>query len=136
MKIMTLNLNWYEAKHGAWPIRQELIAQVVCDHAPDVIALQAVRKDPTVEEGADQATQLSKTLSEYKHVVFVPGTEHGRGKQDGSGWLSREPFEQLDHQLLPLGSQPGRVPEDPAVRLVLYARVGSISLFNCHFSWV
>lgn len=136
MKVMTLNLNWYEDTHGPWPIRRELIAQVIRERRADVIALQAVRKDPNVENGVDQASQLADALPEYKHVVFVPAAEHGTGRQDGSAWLSCLPLERLEHQCLPLGPQSGKGLQDPAQRLVLYARIGTVSVFNCRFSWV
>lgn len=61
MKIMTLNLNFCESQHGRWPARRELIAQAIRQHGPDIIAFQAVRKDPASEDGKDQAAQPSST---------------------------------------------------------------------------
>lgn len=138
MKIMTLNLNFCESKHGRWPIRRELIARVIRQHAPDIIALQAVRKDPASENGKDQAAQLADRLPEFKHVVFVAAAQHGDGRQDGSAFLSRVPFEQTQHHALSLGTESPNKAEDPATRIILFAHLSSptLSIFNSHYSWV
>jgi endonuclease/exonuclease/phosphatase family metal-dependent hydrolase len=49
MKIMTLNLNFYESKHGEWSVRRDLIVATIEKHAPEIVALQAVRCDPAGE---------------------------------------------------------------------------------------
>ena len=138
MKIMTLNLNFYEGKHGPWLLRRELITDAVRECRPDVIAFQAVRKDPGVESGKDQATQLAERLPEYPHVVFQPAGDLGDGKQDGSAFLSRIAPAEVGFRTLSRGTdRPGESP-DPAPRIVLYARIASSSLglFNSHYSWV
>ena len=138
MKIMTLNLNFCECKHGAWPIRRELIAQAIQQHDPDIIAFQAVQKDPEREGGEDQAVQLADRLPEFKHVAFVAAAQHGDGRQDGSAFLSRIPFERIEHHVLRLGIEPPDEAEDSARRIILFARLASpaLSLFNSHYSWV
>jgi endonuclease/exonuclease/phosphatase family metal-dependent hydrolase len=138
IKIMTLNLNFCESKHGRWPIRRELIAQAIRQHAPDIIAFQAVQKDPASEDGKDQAAQVAERLPEFKHVVFVAAARHGDGKQDGSAFLSRFPFEQVQHRALSLGIDPPQEAEDPARRIILLARLTSppLSIVNSHYSWV
>lgn len=138
MKIMTLNLNFCESKHGRWPVRRELIAQAIRQHAPDIIAFQAVRKDPASEDGKDQAAQLADRLPEFKHVVFAAAARHGDGRQDGSAFLSRVPFEQVQHHALSLGIEPPHEAEDPATRVILFARLTCppLSIFNSHYSWV
>jgi endonuclease/exonuclease/phosphatase family metal-dependent hydrolase len=138
MKIMTLNLNFYESKHGPWPLRRELIADAIRACRPDVIAFQAVRKDPSVESRKDQATQLAERLPEYPHVVFQPTGDLSDGKQDGSAFLARIALTDVGFQPLKRGTdRPGESP-DPAPRIVLYARIASssLSLFNSHYSWV
>lgn len=137
MKIMTLNLNFCEPKHGPWPLRRELIAQAIQQHGPDIVAFQAVQKDPACEDGRDQAVQLSDRLPEFKHVVFVAAAQHGE-RQDGSAFLSRIPFERIDHRVLRLGIEPPHQVEDPARRIIVFARLAApaLSLFNSHFSWV
>ena len=138
MKIMTLNLNFFERKHGPWPIRRELIAQAIQQHGPDIVAFQAVQKDPEREDGKDQAAQLADRLPEFKHVAFVAAAQHGEGRQDGSAFLSRIPFERIEHRVLRLGIEPSHQVEDPARRIIMFARLASpaLSLFNSHFSWV
>jgi endonuclease/exonuclease/phosphatase family metal-dependent hydrolase len=138
MKIMTLNLNFCESKHGRWPVRRELIAQAIRQHGPDIIAFQAVRKDPGSEDGKDQAAQLADRLPEFKHVVFIAAAQHADGRQDGSALLSRFPLEKVEHHVLSMGIEPPHEAEDPARRIILCARLTSppIAIFNSHYSWV
>jgi len=137
MKVMTLNLNFCESKHGRWPARRELIVEAIRQHAPDIVAFQAVRKEPENENGKDQAAQMADRLPEFKHVVFVAAAQHGDGRQDGSAFLSRFPFEQVHHRALSLGIEPPHGAEDPATRIILFARLTSptLSIFNSHYSW-
>lgn len=138
MKIMTLNLNFCESKHGAWPVRKELIVQAVVRQAPDLLAFQAVRKDPARDGGADQATQLAKRLSDFTHVAFVAATRRADGTEDGSAFLSKVPFAKVEHYLLSAGIVPPEEAEDRAQRIILHARIDSpdLSIFNSHYSWV
>jgi endonuclease/exonuclease/phosphatase family metal-dependent hydrolase len=138
MKIMTLNLNFCESKHGPWPVRKELIVEAVRRRAPDVLAFQAVRKDPASEGGKDQATQLAERLSEFKHVAFVAATRRADGAEDGSAFLSKVPFATVDHHLLSVGIAPPEKAEDRARRIILHARIDAppLSIFNSHYSWV
>jgi endonuclease/exonuclease/phosphatase family metal-dependent hydrolase len=138
MKVMTLNLNFCESKHGRWPIRRELIAQAIRQHGPDIIAFQAVRKDPANEGGKDQAAQLADRLPEFKYAVFIAAAQHADGRQDGSALLSRCPLEKVEHHVLSMGIEPPHEAEDPARRIILCARLTSppIAIFNSHYSWV
>ena len=138
MKIMTLNLNFCENKHGHWPVRRDLIAQAIRQHGPDIIAFQAVRQDPASEDGKDQAAQLADRLPEFKHVVFIAAAQHANGRQDGSALLSRFPLEKVEHHVLSMGIEPPHEAEDPARRIILCARLTSppIAIFNSHYSWV
>lgn len=138
MKIMTLNLNFCESKHGPWPVRRELIVQAIRRHAPDLIAFQAVRKNPASQDGTDQATQLAERLPEFKYVVFVAATRHPDGAEDGSAFLSKVPFVKIDHILLSEGIVHGEEAEDRARRIILHARIDAptLSIFNSHYSWV
>ncbi|WP_447976535.1 endonuclease/exonuclease/phosphatase family protein [Candidatus Nitrospira bockiana] len=137
MRILTLNLQGYEDKHGAWHVRRDVILQVLRERRPDLVALQAVAKDPKQHNGADQAGQLADRLPEYKAVHFVAAADDGQGKQKGSAWLSRLPLDHVDACRLPVALPPGP-DHDREPRLVLAARLGSpaVSVFNCHFSWV
>ena len=138
MKIMTLNLNFCESKHGPWSVRKEVIVQAICRHAPDLLAFQAVRKDPASEGGKDQATQLAERLSEFKHVAFVAATRHADGTEDGSAFLSKMPFVKVDHYRLSAGITPPEKAEDRARRIILHAQIEApaLSIFNSHYSWV
>jgi endonuclease/exonuclease/phosphatase family metal-dependent hydrolase len=135
-KIMTLNINYYMDKHGPWSERKEKILETVHNKGPDIIALQALKKDPELYSGQDQAVQLSEKLNDYPFVVFYPAIKHPDGKQDGSGFISRHPI--IESQALPLTTLPGL--EDSSQRVVLNALfqtpLGDLRIFNAHFSWV
>ena len=64
LKVMTLNLNYYETKHGTWEERRDLIVQAIRGAQPDILALQAVRQDPDRYDGLNQASQLSRLVPE------------------------------------------------------------------------
>lgn len=141
IKVMTLNLNYYGTRLGAWSIRRELVAAAIREARPDVIALQAVCADPAVQGGADQAAQLSEILPEYPHHVFRAASRSLAGAADGSAFLSRIALAQADARALSL--RPGL--EDTNTRQILNVQIdlpsldlpgGPLHLFNAHFSWV
>ncbi len=151
-RVMTLNLNYYAAKHGPWEARRALIADVIETAGPDVVALQAVSQEPGVENGLDQATQLAALLPDYRHVYFQPADAASPGEVapaavHGSAFLSRLPFAETN--CLALTRCDGL--EDANKRVLLAAsfdRDGSssagqgaapgwgVQVFNAHFSWV
>ncbi|HJU04227.1 MAG TPA: endonuclease/exonuclease/phosphatase family protein [Nitrospiraceae bacterium] len=137
MRVMTLNLNFLEDKHGPWKMRRALIAEKIQDLSPDIIAFQAVRKDPAVEDGTDQAAQLAALLPAFTHVHFQAAADDGAGRQDGSAFLSRLPLSDVTHHPLRMVSNP-HGEQDATPRLVLHARLENppLSLFNSHYSWV
>jgi endonuclease/exonuclease/phosphatase family metal-dependent hydrolase len=137
MRIMTLNVNLYETKHGEWSVRKRLIANAIRTRRPQIVALQAVRRDPARENGLDQAEQLANLLRQYVQVVFRPAVEYGNGTEDGSAFLSHLPFATVEHHSLSLGSDQSRA-EDATPRLILHARLADppLHLFNGHYSWV
>ena len=136
LKVMTLNLNYYVTKHGPWPVRKELVHAAIRAAEPDMIALQAVGKDPAVANGADQAAQLRELLPEYRQVIFQPAMDFEDGSLGGSAILSKIEASGIDHLALTL--LPGL--DDPHRRVLLHARfdlpAGPLHLFNAHFSWV
>lgn len=136
LRIMTLNINYYMDKHGPWSERKEQIQKIIRVKGPDIIALQAVKKDPELHSGEDQAVQLSEALEDYPYVVYHPAMEHPDGTQDGSAFLSRRPI--IENQALPLTTLPGL--EDSSHRAVLnglfQSPFGPLRVFNAHFSWV
>ena len=136
LKVMSLNLNYYGTKHGAWPARRALIRDLIVSSDVDVIALQAVRSAPVVEDGLDQAAQLALALPEYQYVVYQPADSRDGGITQGSAFLSRIEIAETDY--LELTLLPGL--EDTNQRVVLHARFdlpgGPLHLFNAHVSWV
>jgi endonuclease/exonuclease/phosphatase family metal-dependent hydrolase len=136
MKVMTLNINYYEERFGPWPVRRQLIQDVLDKANPDVVALQAVRRDPAVESGADQAVQLATLFSGYRFVAYQPAEAFPNGVTQGSAILSHLPIAAKD--LLPLTLIPEL--EDTNRRIVQAARFdlpsGLFYLFNAHYSWV
>lgn len=135
-KIMTLNINYYGAKFGPWNARKELIATVIDDLQPDVVVLQAVRRDSQLEGGRDQAQQLADLLADYPTVHFAPSAHYDDGREEGGAMLARGPIESTE--IHPLTYEPN--PEDFNERALLVARVrihgGAIAVVNGHFSWV
>jgi endonuclease/exonuclease/phosphatase family metal-dependent hydrolase len=135
LKIMTLNLNYTVSKHGPWNLRKELIKEVIREASPDIIAFQAVSKDPGFEQGKDQASQLKELLPNYKHHFFQPSEIKSNGSQEGSAILSKIPI--AEKNFLQLKVIPT---EDHFKRVLLRARFdladGPFYLFNGHFSWV
>ena len=136
MKIMTLNLNFYVEKHGPWTKRSQLIANAVRRLDPDVLALQAVRADPTVEEGRNQAEQLRALLPSLPYAFFQPLSSSSSGQADGMAFLSRAPFlEKACHRLAR-----SHETEDKMERALLETGIdrpgGRVRLFDAHVSWV
>ena len=136
LRVMTLNLNYYHTKHGAWPARRALIRDLIASSDVDIVALQAVRSAPDVEDGLDQATQLAQALPEYMYVVYQPADNCDGSATQGSALLSRIEIAETDY--LELTLQPGL--EDTNRRIVLHARfdlpAGPLHVFNAHVSWV
>jgi endonuclease/exonuclease/phosphatase family metal-dependent hydrolase len=133
VKILTLNINALYDKTGPWPARRARIADLIAKHDPDVVALQAVRRN---DDEPDQAEQLDEALGGELTSLFAP-TGSANGLIEGPALLSRLPF--ADSDTFPLTLIPNL--EDPFRRLILYARFDrpdgeSLRLFNGHFSWV
>jgi endonuclease/exonuclease/phosphatase family metal-dependent hydrolase len=136
IKVMTLNINSYGVRQGPWPVRVGLIREIVEDACPDVIALQAVHRDPAQFQGEDQAEQLANLFNRYGTVYFQPGMVFPDGQEEGSAILSRLPVVERDFKALTslAGAQ------DDMRRVFLHAQLrlaaGWLHLFNAHFSWV
>jgi endonuclease/exonuclease/phosphatase family metal-dependent hydrolase len=71
LKIMTLNLNYYIENYGPWPLRRGLIVAEIQESEPDLITFQAVKKDPNLFDGQDQATQIA-SMARYPYFVYQP----------------------------------------------------------------
>lgn len=136
-KVMTLNINYYAHKHGAWPQRRDRIAALLTDLQPDVVALQAVRREKAVEAGIDQARQLQALVADLRHVHFAALAEDAAaGRGDGSAFLARAPL--ATHAPLPLTYYDNA--EDPNRRALVAADCTpagtALRIVNGHFSWV
>lgn len=134
---MTLNINHYAPKHGAWPQRRDRIAELLTELQPDVVALQAVRADRDVAEGADQARQLQARVAELRHAHFAAlAADANAGRSDGSAFLARTPFSTHPPQALTYYDNT----EDPNRRALIAINctlAGTpMRIVNGHFSWV
>lgn len=133
---MTLNINYYGSKHGLWSVRKGFIQKVIQNASPDIIALQAVKREPAVNNGVDQASQLAELLPEYQYVVFQEAVNYENGSSDGLAFLSR--FEVVETDYIVLTLHPGL--EDTSQRILLNALfdlpTGPFHVFNAHFSWI
>lgn len=130
-RAITLNLNYLETRHGAWPERRKLVTEVIERWRPHIVALQAVS---TVPEGLSQAHELSKALPDYDHVWFEPAMEridHAKG----SAFLARIPLPRRHTRALSLRAGT----DDTNRRTILRVQcdmANGIDVFNAHFSWV
>lgn len=135
LKILTLNIQYYEEKHGSWPSRKEVIAELIRENEPEIVVLQAVAKDPEREDGKDQALQLCELLPDYKYVYFQSADPDSGAKEKGSAFISSIPFADTQYMKLSFAHT-----EDNTRRVLLGARFelssGDLYLFNGHFSWV
>lgn len=136
LTVMTMNINYTGDRFGPWEVRRGLIREVIQENQPDLIAFQAVRRDPTMEQAVDQAKQMASFLPEYHSVWFEPAVRLPSGVEDGSAFLSRQPIVNKDR--LELSMRPRL--EDDTRRVVLHAQLdlpgGPLHVFNAHFSWV
>lgn len=136
LTVMTQNLNFYGDKHGRWPQRRELLCEAIQESEPDVIALQAVCSEPEVEDGRDQATQLSRCMPGYPYVFFYPSRVTDTGREEGCAIISRTALHEPSVRELSLR----KGLDDDSPRVIQHARFdlekGSLNVFNAYFSWV
>lgn len=131
-RLLTLNINFDVAKHGAWDARRSAIAAALTRLNPDVVALQAVRRRAS---GLDQARELAR-LTGLAHVVFATARSHDEA-EDGSAILTRLPVTARDCVRLSYEENA----EDPSPRILLLTTLDlggerRLTLANGHFSWV
>jgi endonuclease/exonuclease/phosphatase family metal-dependent hydrolase len=135
LKALTLNLNYYGEKYGTWPVRRGLIVDQIQESEPDLITFQAVKKDPNLFDGQDQATQIA-SMAGYPYFVYQPAAEYPDGSSEGSAILSQYPFSEVDTLPLSLSSDT----EDKNQRVLMNCLCNfpsfSLRIFNAHFSWV
>jgi endonuclease/exonuclease/phosphatase family metal-dependent hydrolase len=136
LRLMTLNLNDHSTKHGPWPDRAQVIAQVMRSAAPDILLFQAVRQHPGVDDGQDQAARLAAMVSGYPHRELLITASADDGSIDGMAILSRHPMAKtgaLDLTGVP-GCEDGRPRRVQAALFELAD--GPFMVFNAHLSWV
>jgi endonuclease/exonuclease/phosphatase family metal-dependent hydrolase len=136
LKVLTLNLNGYNEKYGAWASRQDLIAAAIQEAQPDILAFQAVQQDPHIASGDDQAAQIASRFTHYPYVHFQPAVTYPDHCAEGSAFVSRYSIFPVNCRELTLRTGT----DDPTRRVVLHAQFdlpsGPFHLFNAHFSWV
>lgn len=135
-KVMTLNINAYESKQGPWEVRKKLIGETIRATDPDVIALQAVTRNPEIENGVDQASQLAKSLPEYKDVIFQEATKRNNGIVEGLAVLSKIKIIEKDHRQLSLLKNTEDINRRVLLNVLLETTTQPIRLFIVHFSWI
>ncbi len=134
MRILSLNINWDLDKMGPWARRRDRIARTLRALEPDLVLLQAVRMNAL--SGKSQVDEITELATAYQHTFFCGAARNEYGSE-GTAVLSRVPV--LETDVCQLSLSPGNA-EDAHLRAVQYVRVDcggqSLSLFNCHFSWV
>jgi endonuclease/exonuclease/phosphatase family metal-dependent hydrolase len=115
--VMTLSLGSDSPKHGPWRVRKRLIAKAVESRRPDVVALQAVKRQPDLDQIAD----LSALLPGYPHA----------SSEGSSAFLSQNALEETGSLRF------SRIPDgdDKNPRHLVRARLGGVWLFNVDLSW-
>lgn len=133
--VLSLNLNYYGDRHGPWCERRSLVAAAIREARPDVVALQAVARDPAEADGLDQAAQLARCVAGYE-VVYRAAAVHPDGREEGLAFLSRYPLAGLRVHALSRRDDG----EDPFRRALLHGLFAApgrpLHVVNAHFSWV
>lgn len=136
LDLMTLNLNYFGSKHGAWELRCERLLEVLRMHRPDIVALQAVGAEADGVAGRSQAQQIAARLPEYRQVWFEEVQRSADDRRQGSAFIARSRLVPVGRHELPGGDDA----EDANRRMLLHARVQNgaepLEIVNAHFSWV
>ncbi len=119
MRVTVLSLNIWNYR-GGWAARRERIAALIRDCAPDVVALQEVRRDPRYAFGRDQATQLARRTGLRR--VYAPAMRYWRVPRTEEGLAILTPHTILRHSVVPL-CWDGRDQFDPNRRIALHATI-------------
>ncbi|WAS89772.1 endonuclease/exonuclease/phosphatase family protein [Nannocystis punicea] len=134
MRLLSFNLNAYGERHGPWSARRPLVAAMLAEQRPDLVALQAVARDPAIESGRDQAAQLAGDVGGYD-VVYRPAARDADGREQGLALLSRVPA--LAVRVQPLSRRGDDDPHDRVLLHGLYpAPGGPLHVVCAHLSWV
>jgi len=131
LRLLTLNVGLSRDRFGPWSDRLEVAAEAIRRADPDVALLQAVERRPRNGTETDQAADLAAGLGAGWHASFVAAADRHDGSAVGTAWLSRAPLA-IDHRRLTLLTPD----EDPNPRVVSYANVRGVTVWNTYFSWV
>jgi endonuclease/exonuclease/phosphatase family metal-dependent hydrolase len=135
LKLMTLNINYYIEKYGPWKARRGLILDQIHESGPDLITLQAVKKERNLFDGEDQATQIARNAG-YPHTVFQPAVEAENGNAEGSAILSKYPPIEMDYLKLSLLPDIEDTNRRVLMNCLFNIPAMKLRIFNAHFSWV
>ena len=120
MRVTVLSLNIWNYR-GDWPARRGRIARLIGETAPDIVALQEVRRDPRHAWGRDQAAQLAR-LTGLAHI-YAPAMRYWRVPRIEEGLAILSPHSIVHHAIVPLRwDRHDRA--DPNRRIALHATLG------------
>src|SRR3954447_5460448 len=119
MNVTVLSLNIWNYQ-GEWRERRERIARVIREAAPDVVALQEVRRDPRYAFAVNQAAQLARRTG--LHAVYAPAMRYWRLPRVEEGLSVLTPHRVIHHFAVPLRWDRHNT-TDPNRRIVFRARI-------------
>jgi endonuclease/exonuclease/phosphatase family metal-dependent hydrolase len=124
LRLLSYNI-WNYA--GSWNRRKVLLANLIADLDPDVVALQEVRHSWRDLPGGNQAQWLAHELGYF--FYFRPANMYFPVPLvvEGLAFLSKRPCDGL--VLHPIPNFPGAGPP----RVILHGRWGTRDVFNVHF---
>jgi endonuclease/exonuclease/phosphatase family metal-dependent hydrolase len=138
IRILDLNIWNY---NDPWPTRRDLIADLILDTEPDIVALQEIRYRDWSLDPRHQADQILVGLPGYRCIWhpahhWPPGKGGNVGDVEWEGLAILSPHPIVDQALLRLSRAPDD-PRDNFQRLVQGAQVrtpaGPFWLFNTHY---
>lgn len=116
IRITALSLNIWNYR-GGWAARRERIVRVIREDAPDVVALQEVRRDPRYTFGVNQAVQLARRTG--LHHLYAPAMRYWRFPRIEEGLAILTPHRIVQHTVVPLRWD-SCDPFDPNRRIALH----------------
>lgn len=136
MNVITLNINGYSEKHGAWEKRRTAICSAITQRGCDLVLLQAVRHDPQRNGALNQADEICRALGPAYRAIYTATQLEAGGVSEGLAVITSA--ELIAAAFTPLAHNCGA--DDPVRRGVLITRCRlrgrSFTAVNCHFSWV
>lgn len=136
LRIATLNLNYYNAKHGSWEQRKKAIVNLLRNKKPHIIALQAVARHADQYEGKDQALQLYEALNGFQSHYFEKAQTAADGTQQGNAVIASLPMADKNYLKLTLKNGLGDTNHRIITRTSFKSKDHTFDLYNAHFSWV